>query len=108
MKEYVIIQIQLTLHFQSGTTTLATLASLLLTSVRRFALDAHLHHLVTRIRNWQQVMETGAFLGSLDGPIDALNLVVLLHPATSRGGDQAGMPTPQGHRLPPSYQGGGT
>ena len=39
------------------------------------ALDEHLHHLITRIRNWRQAMETGAFLGCLDGPIDELNLV---------------------------------
>ncbi len=37
MYEYILIQIQLTLHFQSGTITLDTLTSLLPTLVRRFA-----------------------------------------------------------------------
>ncbi len=35
------------------------------------------------------------------------DIIVLLHPATPRGGDQAVMPTPRGRRFPPSHQGGG-
>ncbi len=33
--------------------------------------------------------------------------MILLHPATPHGDDQAVMPTPRGRRLPPSHQGGG-
>ena len=32
---------------------------------------------------------------------------ISLHPATPRGGDHAGMPTPRGRRRPPSLQRGG-
>jgi hypothetical protein len=39
------------------------------------ALDQHLNHLITGIRNWRQAIETGAWLGGLDGCIDELNLV---------------------------------
>ena len=39
------------------------------------ALDEHLHNLITGVRHWRQAVETGAFLGGLDGPIDQLDLV---------------------------------
>ena len=39
------------------------------------ALDQYLNHLFTGIRNSRQVIETGAWLGCLDGCIDELNLV---------------------------------
>ena len=39
------------------------------------ALDEHLHHLIAWIRYWLQAVETGTFLGVIDGLIDQLNLV---------------------------------
>ncbi len=39
------------------------------------ALDEHLHHLIAQIRYWWQAVETGTFLGVIDGLIDHLNLV---------------------------------